>query len=141
MRIGLGLRVGRSRGRIVASRPELVVNGDFASGTLAGWVTASTAPSTVVVTDGVAVCQTDGAASARLRQGVPTAVGVQYRVTATGTAPYAIGSTTGASDLLPFLATPSGDIRTFTATTTTTWFNVATNLNGVTLDNVSIKQV
>lgn len=120
--------------------PELCTNGTF-DADLSGWASAHTAPSTVVWSGGQAVWQTDGAANARLRQSIATVVGATYRIRCVGSVGIAVGTTSGGSELLAYSNPIARPEAMFVATTTTTWINTASASNGMTLDNVSVRQV
>ena len=127
-----------SLAQVLAAQPELITNGTFDTD-LTGWsAAASSAPSTVVWSAGAAVTQTDGIATARLRSTITTVVGKTYRVLSTGTAGLQVGTSAGAADIL------GGGVNTtryFTAVGTTTHLSIISATNGLTLDNVSAKEV
>lgn len=128
-------------GTVTSYGPELVVNGDFSAGT-SGWTDNSTAPSVISVVSGVATGVTNGVAVARLRQPFQTVIGTTYWISGAGTmfslGSWAIGTTSGGSEIVAFGRTSA---RSFVATSTTTWFNTASAVNGLTLDNISVKEV
>lgn len=127
--------------RLVAlfGRRELVVNGSFDAG-LTGWTDASTAPSVITITGGVAVFTVSGANLCRLRQAITTKVGVSYilRNTSPSGITLAIGTSAGGTQLSGSAA--AGTSRAFTATTTTTWINYTSSADGSTLDDVSVRR-
>lgn len=117
--------------------PNLVRNGNFDTD-LTGWTDASTAPATVTQSGGQVVVSSDGTNGARLRQSIVTVIGRTYVVSCTGTAPLAVGTTSGGSEILAFVG---GRPRVFVATATTTWVNMLSTVNGQTLDDVSVREV
>jgi hypothetical protein len=124
--------------RKVSYGTELLTNSEFDDG-LTGWTDASSAPSFWSVSGGVATQNTNGAAVARLRQSFTTVVGKVYKVSFVGTmVGYAIGTTAGNSDILPFAQRTDGY---FVAVGTTAWFGTANNTDGRTFESVSIKEV
>lgn len=133
---------GQTLAQVAAAQPELVANGGFDTD-LTGWsAAASSAPSTVVWSAGAAVTQTDGIANARLRSIITTVVGKTYRVYSTGTLGLQVGTTAGASDISGgAYGAFSGTYRYFTAVGTTTHLSIISATNGLTLDNVSVKEV
>jgi hypothetical protein len=124
--------------RKVSYGPELLTNSEFDDG-LTGWTDASSAPSFWSVSGGVATQNTNGAAVARLRQSFTTVVGKVYKVNFVGTmVGFAIGTTAGNSDILPFAQRTDGS---FVAVGTTAWFGTANNTDGRTFESVSVKEV
>ena len=120
--------------------PELVTNGTFNTD-LTGWNAAnSTLPSTVTWSAGVALYGTNGSATARLQQAISTVAGKLYVITYTGTLQgngFFLGTSAGASDISTNTATG----KYFTALGSSTFLNTATVTNGLTLDNISVKEV
>lgn len=110
--------------------PELVVNGNFDSGTT-GWTAVNGA--TLSVVDG-ALRITNGAPNGRAYQAVPTVPGQEYQVSVTiggGTSGrlVRIGTTQGTASYLAFTGT--GGTGTFIATTATTYITLM-------LDNATV---
>lgn len=135
--LGFGLGLSAIVAPSWGGYPELVVNGRFDTD-LSGWTDASTAPSTVIWSAGIALWQTDGVAGGRIRQSVTTEIGKTYRLSRLGSANLAAGTTAGGNDLLSFSSTA---VRTFVATSTTTWINIHDTANGDWADNVSLRRV
>lgn len=121
--------------------PNLVQNGDFTT-SLAGWTDASTAPSTVTwsgANGGQALFTSDATNPARLRQQITTIPGRTYVVSSTGNVYLTVGTTPGASDILPIAASTT---RLFVAVGAAThvsfYINNSTNTIG---DNVVVREV
>jgi len=120
---------------------ERITNGAFPTD-LSGWTQANTGASTVTWSAGVALFNTNGVDAARLRQSFPTVVGGTYLVSVGGTGiNVGIGTIAGAVDIVGAVTTPTQPTFTFVATTTTTWFNTSSAINGSTLDNVTVRQI
>lgn len=119
--------------------PELVTNGTFEDG-LTGWTDGSSGSSSITVSDGTLTFNVVGGDAARATTSFSVEAGKTYKVSETGTyATFAIGTSSGASDVLAYVA---GDTRFFTAATTGTyWFNTATATGGLTLETVSVREV
>lgn len=130
---------------------ELIVNGDFSSGS-ASW--GSTAPAYFV--NGVCEFRGDAANSCVIAQSIPTIPGKIYKATATlnrGTLSsqlyFQIGTTSGGFDLgydgVSVLGLSRKHEVVFTATTTATFINAVAATASVgttaTVDNVSVKEV
>jgi len=120
---------------------ERITNGTFPTD-ISGWTTAHTNASTVSIVAGVATWSTNGVDAARLRQSFPTVVGETYLVSVSGTGVgILIGTTAGTSDVVSNVTNNLRPTFTFVATTTTTWFNTLSTINGATLDNISVRQI
>jgi len=117
--------------------PELVSNGTFDTD-LTGWTDASTAPSVMAWSGGQAVTSTNGVASSRFRQEIQTTAGKLYQISFTGTNQIFVGATEGTSTIL---GSATAGTRYFTAVSSSTWLGTLTPTNGLTLDNVSVREV
>lgn len=134
---------GASLAAYVASQPELVTNGGFASG-LDNWADAGGNGSAVVV--GGVLQITEGTSREERRQVLTVVAGRTYRVSATlgGSLPVIfLGSAAGNADLGNIQATGE---RFITATTTTLSIRLQTlNTLGsgltATFDNISVREV
>lgn len=131
---------------LVGLGPELVTNGEFTID-LSGWsIASSTAPSTVIWSNGVAQAQTDGVNAARLRQSVPTVAGRTYVFTAapafgtTGMS-VALGTTAGGTDIAAAATVAATTTTTFVAPGTAVWISCISAIDGRTLDFVSVREV
>lgn len=144
---------GRTLAQQIAQATELAVNGDFSGGST-GWTDASTAPATFAVTGGQGVLTSSGGSRARARQtaAYATEVGRSYRLALN------LVSLTSSANLLLNVGTAAGGGQIandallsgaiglreyfFTATTTTTFVQLANSLTGVaTFDDLSVKEV
>ncbi|TAE78732.1 MAG: hypothetical protein EAZ84_00405 [Verrucomicrobia bacterium] len=135
----VGLVLDKSRGLVLG--PELVVNGNFSSGTT-GWTDNSTAPATFTAPSGAGLLTSDGVARARARTSFTTVIGRSYRIsyTASASVDYAVGTSPAAGDLAAG-AGASLSIN-FIATTTTTHIQISTVTSGVTsFDNISVREL
>lgn len=127
-------RIPRKRG------VELIVNGSFDSD-LNGWGQGNTGASTVTWSAGQALFNTNGVDGARLRQQVSVTPGKTYWVScyATPSLSTALGTSPGGAELTGYM---SGSVGfAYTAVGTSFWLNTVTVTNGVTLDNVSVREV
>lgn len=131
---------------LVGLGPEIVTNSEFDTD-LTDWSAAtSSAPSTVVWSNGVALWQTDNASAARFRRSVPTVAGKTYVImvsaaSGTGTHGFALGTVQGGIDVLANQSFYGPASFTFVALSNTTWIGFFSALNGRTLDYVSIREV
>ncbi|MFG1205554.1 phage head spike fiber domain-containing protein [Xanthobacter flavus] len=131
---------------LVGLGPEIVTNSEFDTD-LTDWSAAtSSAPSTVVWSNGVALWQTDNASAARFRRSIPTVAGKTYVImvsaaSGTGTHGFALGTVQGGIDVLANQNFYGPTSFTFVALSNTTWIGFFSALNGRTLDYVSIREV
>jgi hypothetical protein len=140
--IGLALSKRRSGGQtlvqVIADATELVTNGDFTNG-LTDWTDASTPTSSFIVSGDRALSSIVGGATARLRRTVIVTAGRLYRVSRSGTCNYSLSSTSSYSGDL--LANGGNTENYVVAATTGLFFNFTTTVDGLTIDNVSVKEV
>lgn len=119
--------------------PELVINPNFENN-LDGWdVSASSAPSTFLWSNGRAIAQTDGTNNARIRQMIQTEIGKLYRIEQTSNSSIFVGTSAGGSNYLTGAASVS--VRYFTSASTNTWVNSTTSSNGSFIDRISVREV
>lgn len=124
--------------------PELITNAYFDSG-LSGWIDASTPPSSVVWSNGLALFQTNGILAARLRQQFSTIAGRVYQVRAsalggTGSNSLSVGTVAGGVDLLSQQTFMNPASFTFTATGSVAWLNFFSTINGRVVDYGSVRR-
>lgn len=150
--IGLALSsrqwAGQTLAQYLAAQPELVANGDFATGDLTGWTQAL---GTSSVLGGAARVQANGTSEGRIFQIIPTVAGRTYRLSVRvvgGTAAGNVRATTSTSIASPLLElSSSAGVVTgyFTATTSTTYIilRINTTTNGLyaDFDDISVKEV